>query len=130
MRHAARPRAQRVRRALEVVGEAHGGAPGLVCADLGPDGPIWPEDVEWLVNGGWGRRCALSGACFGGGKALVLCRWDGGAPARLGNAVLVCREIADRHGCAAAAVPDADAALVRAMRRALDGARADRDVVV
>ena len=111
--------------------EAQAGAPALISADqhagLGPDGPLWPEDVEWLVNGVWGRRCALSGACLGGGKALALCRWEGGAPARLGNVVLVRREIADRHAGAAAAASDADPALVRAVRCTLGAARADRE---
>ncbi len=66
---------------------------------FGCDAPleVWPEDVEFLVNDVWGGRCALSGACIGGGVALWLTRWDREKPAAVDNLVLLTAEMARRH---------------------------------
>ncbi len=67
---------------------------GCTCGALG----LWPEDVEFIFNEVWGRRCAVSGVGYGdGGSALVLTRWDSARPVAVGNCVLLSKGVAEAH---------------------------------
>ena len=82
------------RREREGFGGRTDAAPPAATNDL------WPEDVEYLVNDVWGRRCALSGAGLGGPQAMVLTRWDRRRPAAVDNLVLHAKARAEEHDAA------------------------------
>ena len=82
------------RREREGFGGRADAAPPAATNDL------WPEDVEYLVNDVWGRRCALSGAGLGGPQAMVLTRWDRRRPAAVDNLVLLAKARAEEHDAA------------------------------
>jgi len=58
---------------------------------------LWPEDVEFLVNEVWGRRCVLTLESLGGSHALVLTRWDRRVAAGVSNLVLLTKQEAGKH---------------------------------
>ena len=100
------------RREREVFG-ASPSAPCDVCA----------EDVEFVVNEVWGRRCALSGEPLGGQETLVLTRWERSRAAAIDNLVLLTKAEAEQHDRAEAPLARVEAAhsarFVRDVERAL-----------
>jgi len=58
---------------------------------------IWPEDIEYLVDEVYGRRCAKTGESLGGRFALVLTRWRAELPISRDNAILLMKTEAAKH---------------------------------
>ena len=90
---------------------------------------MWPEDVEFLADEVWGRRCAFSDAPLGGQQTLVLTRWDRARPAALDNLLMLTKACAEQHDAAAAPRAAAVAAhsshFVLAVERSLRRAAAE-----
>jgi len=82
---------------------------------------IWPEDVEYLVDEVYGRRCAKTGESLGGRSTLVLTRWRADTPIALDNAILLTKAEAEQHdarGSLHGQPPAVIAAVDRALGRA------------
>ena len=77
------------------------------------------------LGGLWGGRCALSGACMGGGDvALTLTRWDRSKPASVGNLILLTKIAAAQHDVAPEPFGNLPEPFVRAVEQTLR--KADR----
>ena len=84
---------------------------------------VWPEDLEFLIIEVWGGRCALTGACLGGGgPSLALTRWDRSRPTSVGNLVLLEKARAVEHDEAVAPLDAVPPHVARAIERALERA--------
>lgn len=63
---------------------------------------VWPEDIEFLISDVYGRRCAMTDACFGGSHPLVFTRWNRTLRAEINNLVLLVKPVAEAHDQASA----------------------------